>query len=297
MTRSFEMPRKVLSAISALLLLASTKAYAVPHHVQQQTLSIAQTHGVEVAHKVFMRDHDQVLTKLSPSDEQPMHLDVTSHGQVHLGRQKLRDALMRRVPEGELASQESMAHAVSAAAEANLLKEVGPFDGLFTTAKEPVRIGFAVAAFILAVVFIAITFSMCRKTLSRDELRKREEAAVKIQKRIRGHQVRKTAGKGPAKSRGPDVALEDVMSKRGSVLLKNDDITDRYRKLRPSVQDGEAERDYSSMVHTLSYDELAQVMNSKLNSGDNYKCISDPAGLREALGFSFSQFSFYSALE
>jgi magnesium-transporting ATPase (P-type) len=192
----------------------------------------------------------------------------------------------------EMKTSENEAEIEANSAESVLDAEadaVGPFDVVFKKdLKENVKIGVGVTAFVFALVAVLLAFVMYRKPMTREELKKREEAAIKIQKRVRGYQMRHAlrnekrmheAGAGGGE--GEDIAF----GHRGTMILREDNINQRYQKLRPAMSPSGIEtsdRDYTTMVHTLSFEELSQVLNSKLNSGDNYRCLTDPAGLREA---------------
>jgi sodium/potassium-transporting ATPase subunit alpha len=190
---------------------------------------------------------------------------------------------------GDVTYRNENTESLSAEAEADFEKDLSPFSGLFDKALEsPARIGIAVVTMVFAIVSIVGALLMCmRKPLSRDELRKRELAAIKIQTRVRGNQVRRAAGKDGV--RAPDSAFQEMRRGRhASVMLREDEVNERYRKLRPSVGSATNDRDYQTMVHTLTYEELSQVLNSKITSEDNYASAPRktggqglPAGLRE----------------
>jgi magnesium-transporting ATPase (P-type) len=154
---------------------------------------------------------------------------------------------------------------------------------LMANLDNPVKMGFAVGFFLLSAGTIAAAFVIFFSTpLGREELERREKAAVLMQKRVRGYQARHML-KAQQRARSQDPGGVN------QVLLQADDITARYRKLRPRTSersttessDSDSDRDYQTMIHTLSFEELSQVLNSKLNVEDDYRCNGEPAGLTE----------------
>mmetsp|Transcript_159238 Transcript_159238/g.296923 ORF Transcript_159238/g.296923 Transcript_159238/m.296923 type:complete len:1324 (+) Transcript_159238:68-4039(+) len=158
-------------------------------------------------------------------------------------------------------------------------------EGTSSGLSKNVKLGVAItsAAIALAVVVAAIVLGW-RQPLDRQELARREKAARDIQKRVRGYQVRMKLQEEQKKGGADSGIVKDMASRtrRKSALLDHhDEIRERYSKLRPSLQERPAqERDYQSAVHTLSFDELSQVLNSRLSASDGYRCATEPAGLR-----------------
>jgi sodium/potassium-transporting ATPase subunit alpha len=143
--------------------------------------------------------------------------------------------------------------------------------------------GTAVAFGLAFLVIAAAVVSFFRNPADSELNRRREKAARVIQKNVRRSVLSLQTGEAAQSSQARS-------SQRLSVVFNDPaEITARYMRLRGIEDESEfaASRDYRSIVHTLQPDELAELLNSKVTSTDNFKCLSEPAGLRQEQAESY----------